>query len=298
MHDTLVFAQYFNIHGQRVCVESFDSKVSETLASDFSPFISPPFHTGDSDVFLLRVLPEKRRPLLWVPLLKTKRSVLFLSRPDERKICFFEKAWVHYLFGKRRCTVFCEDSKAAYETVYLVLLSYIGERLDLKEMHRIRGLGFSFQGKGAILLAKANERKEMVTKGLSEETPLLTKQRKMLAFPQKKSVSNTLEGETKVQWLFLVEPGQKGKTQVEEIHRLQSLWPLIKWLVVGHEIPQVWELYFRPSRQDLKEKAKVLFTRCRLAGELLLQSRVARLETAKDPHTTEEAIEEFLETRD
>lgn len=328
-----MFIQHLNIYGERIAVESFDSKITSDLAADFHYFLTPSFDFAEKDVFHLQVLPAKKRPAFWIPVFKTKRSTLFFSSVQERKVCFFEKAWVRYRFEERKCTVYCDTSDIAYETVYMVLLSYAGERLDTTMLHRIHGMGFTFRGKGAILLAPSGGGKstlalELIKRKefglLSDDTPILTKQGKMKAFPQRIATKESpevdkkfvrtfkrvehgekyvigggffeekIEPEAKVDWLLLMDSERTAFPQVDESARLSAIWPLFKWLVIGYETPQIWELYLRGSRQDLKEKAKIFARRCRVAGELLLQARVARVCSSSDPKKTEEAVIDFL----
>lgn len=331
-----MFATYLNVHGNRILVESYDSFSAESVANDFHYFKTAAFDPHLEGVFHLRLIPRKKKPLVWVPILKTKRSILYFSPAKERKVCFFEKAWVHYQFEEKKCTIYCDDKEIAYETVYLVLLSYIGESLDLSQTHRIHGMGFSFQGKGAILLAGSGGGKSTLAMELlkreefhllSDDTPLLSKNSRMLAFPQriatkdhpevdKKFVrkfkrvqhgekfvvkseyfQDKIRNEVAVKWLFLLDKDRNSQAEVDELNRLQLVWPLVKWLVVGYETPQIWELYLRVSRKDIQRKAKILFDRFLIASELLMKARIAKVKASTNPKETEEAMVEFLRER-
>ena len=332
-----MFTSRLNVHDKRVLIECFDSRVKSDLDHDFNYFLNKVFDSKAEEHFHLTVLPLNRRPRFWIPLLKTKRSILYASTPAVRRICFFNSAWLEYRFNEKKCTIYCDDPISAYEAVYLVLLSYLGEALGLGGMHRIHGMGFNYKGKGGIVLARSGGGKstlalELLKSGdfrlISDDTPVLNSNGEMLAFPQRIALSekpsvdvkflrrfkrfhhgekyvvgseyfaNQIAGSSKVDWLILLSEhalaGDSNESGTKEVSRVKVIWPLIKWLVVGYETPQIWELLLRPTREEFKNQTGILVGRLKTAAKLLMKSRVAVVRRGPTPDVTAERLTKSL----
>lgn len=329
-----MFASRLDVYGKRILIESFDSNVKTDLDHDFSYFLTQPFDPKSTDYFHVTIVPAQRRPRFWIPILKTKRSVLFLASAGTRRVCFFNSAWLEYSVKGKTCTIYSDQPTAAYEALYFVILSYLGEQLGLSGMHRIHGMGFSYKGQGVILLAPSGGGKSTLAmellkredfKIVSDDTPVLNEQGDMLAFPQRIALSEKpeiepkylrqfkrfnhsekfvigadyfnkkIQGSSEVQWLMILDSSGKKSVGVEEVSRLNFIWPVIKWLVLGLETPQIWELLLRSGRSHLKEQTKILIGRLRTAALLVSKSRVAVLERGPNPKATTEHLSSFLD---
>lgn len=327
-----MFASRLNVYGKKVLVECFDSSIKTDLDHDFSYFLTDPFDRKDTEFFHVSVLPEKRRPLLWLPLFKTKRSVLYAAPLNKRRVCFFDSAWLEYSFDELKCTIYSDNAISAYEAVYFVLLSYLGEHLAMSGMHRIHGMGFTFKGRGVILLAPSGGGKSTLAlellkneefRLLSDDTPVLDNTGKMLAFPQRIALKEKpdlenqylrkfkrfdhgekyvvgaeyfgpkIAGNSEVEWLMVLDSEGEDRAPYE-VSRLKFIWPVIKWLVIGYETPQIWELMLRPGRQEIKKQAKILFGRMQTALRLVAGSRVAVLKRGATPEETAQSLSRFL----
>ena len=82
--------------------------------------------------------------------------------------------------------------------------------------------------------------------------------------------------------------------EIYRTSRLCSVWPILKWMVIGYETPQVWEMYLRISPKELPAKVNILFKRLRSGFELWKQSNVAMLHLSGSPEATHPVIDKFL----
>lgn len=326
---------YLDIHGVKIRVSSHLSSVIDHLEHDFHYFLNDePQDFDGKDVFRLRMVAAGSPPQYWVPYFKTRRSSLYFSRPGERRVCFFGKAWVVYQFKNRFSEIYCSDSEVAYEACYLVLLSYIGESLDLQGLHRIHGLGFAVGEIGAILMAPSGGGKSRLgiellerstVKILSDDTPVLTSGAVMIPFPQRialkekplvedrfvRKFSRVLQGDkfvvgseyfinqisdpVKVRWLILVRRKKSEHASIDRSHRLNALWPVFKWLVIGYETPQIWELFLRLSLSEVWGKFLIFFRRLKTAFQLLRETRVVLMTLSADVEKSYQALGQFVQ---
>jgi hypothetical protein len=103
------------------------------------------------------------------------------------------RALLEYDLAAEQGDLWCEDEPLAHELAYLAVLSRVGDLLDRQGLHRVHGLGFSFQGRGGLLLLPMNGGKSRLAiellgrpefKLLSDDIPLLDRKgRDLLAFP-------------------------------------------------------------------------------------------------------------------
>ena len=300
-------------------VASFE--VVQRLKQDFHYFLAK---RDSSNCFRLTLVNSVDTPLGWKEKLDAGRFQLFRSPKRVRRVGFFKKAWVEYRYPKS-ATVYSTDRIAGYETLFLTLLSFVGEALDEKGWHRLHGYGLQFGEEGAVVMAASGTGKstlamEMIehseAKILSDDTPLVSGDG-MRAFPQrialkeKPSVPDTFlhtferEGHGKkyvlgssyfaekicdrssIAWLFLAKRSKSAA--VKELSKWHLVWPLFKWLVVGYETPQIWPLYVR----GVGGKLKILKSRIRAARQLFSQVRVASLGLSANPRETRHALESF-----
>src|SRR3989338_3221583 len=126
-----------NFYGIRVCVAG-EASLMARVESDFGYFKAPASETISFDI---QVLNKGARPPDWITLFRTRWSIFYLSRGRERRVCFFDKAWVAYRFELGECDIYCEDPDTSFEVVYLVILSAVGEELDRRGVHRVHGMG-------------------------------------------------------------------------------------------------------------------------------------------------------------
>lgn len=309
---------FLNFHGVTARVASVYAHVLEDLKNDFAYFLTGP---GESDLSLT-VQSLEVAPKGWIPLPRLGRSRFFLSPPGETRVAYFEKSRVVYRFHRGRCEVY-SDAATAYEVAYLMLLAYVGEALDRKGIHRIHGLGMTWRGDGMIVLAPSGGGKSTLALELlrspemailSDDVPWVNPRGEILAFPQRialktrptiapefvRTFRRVRYGEkfvvgsryfeqrivekSPLRWLVVID-SKRGSALLEKRSRIFLIWPLLRWLVLGLETPQVWEVFVRLTPSDLWAKAKILFSRARLAWRLGRQSQAASFRLS--PHVTE-----------
>jgi len=312
---------FADIHRVRVQLRSPYRSVIEHFNHDFHFFLAQKKKKGAD--LRIGLHPAARRPRHWRPLLRTSRSVIYVSGRGSRRIRFFDRAWVNYRFDEGRCDIYCDDETIAYEVCYLVALSYVGESLDRRGVHRIHGLGLSCRGRGTLVLAGSGTGKstlalEILQKPgmgiLSDDTPLIRQDGEMVAFPQRIGLKEAppaklrkhvrkfrrveygekfvlgshyfeqkITAQCPVDQVLLARRAGEQNSSIRPLPRAALAWPLLKWLVVGYETPQVWELFLRFSARDLWWKGWTLYSRSRAAMRLLLVDNVSELKLSEDP---------------
>ena len=313
------YKAYLDFHGVRVRITSHLRTVIADLEHDFAYFKSEKTAQGG---FRLSLHAETDLKVQWRRMVRGPRSELFFAPAGEQRIRFFARAWVSYRFAKNECDVYCDDPAIAYETVYLVLLSFVGETLDRRGLHRIHALGVNIASHGALLLGPSGTGKSTLAirllaaktaKLLSDDTPLIGKAAQMAAFPQRialretppvaakfvrkfkrveygekfvvgaKYFANQIADTSDVKWLMIAKRDGSETSHFEPVPRRHLAWPLVKWLVLGLETPQVWELMLRPSPRDALAKCKILGRRVRAGISLLKRCETGVFHLSSDP---------------
>ncbi|MBI5882425.1 MAG: hypothetical protein HZB91_04905 [Elusimicrobia bacterium] len=190
-----------DFHGTTVSISSDSPDLLKNLARDFAYFAVPdhsalasPGRTADqadSSLELRACAPPKnrlpaRQGLRW-------RSSSISSEGSLRRVDYEGRALLEYDLKAERGVLWSEDPDLMHELAYLAVLSRVGDLLDRKSLHRVHSLGFSFQGRGALLLLPMHGGKSRLGlellrhegfKLLSDDIPLLDgKGRTLVAFP-------------------------------------------------------------------------------------------------------------------
>lgn len=329
---------FLNVYGIGVQIESELPSWNEEIAHDFAYFVRkdlPPSVRKKS--FRLSLKTTKARPPFFFRTLHVGKTEFCLNVLGESRYRLFGRAWVRYHYRRRYGHIYCDDLKVGYEVCYLLLLSYLGERLDRRGLHRIHGLGIEQDRVGALVMAPSGTGKSTLALALlqkrasrmailSDDTPLV-KTNGMLAFPQRIALRefpeiaskyvrkfsrveygekfvigseffrHRVRSECKLKWLFITSRPGQHRTKICEVSRWRAAWPLMKWLVVGYETPQIWEFYLRPDPLDLLLKAGIAGKRIRTASRLLLGCRTATFELSSDPKESLAHLESFMAKR-
>jgi hypothetical protein len=83
-------------------------------------------------------------------------------------------------------------------------------------------------------------------------------------------------------WLVLLSRRGARTPRLVAVRRRRLVWPLVRWLVVGHETPQVVELFVRFSPRDVAKRFGILGSRLRVAAALLRTTETFTLELGTD----------------
>ncbi len=296
----------------------------------------------DFHYFLKPALKEKpdlalsfvARPPSWGKGRRIGRAELFFSRAGERRIKYFGSTWIEYRPEAGIARVLGAETPHLYEAALSVVLSFVGEWLDRRGLHRVHGLGISADGKGALFLAPSGTGKSTLALGLlkqtalallSDDTPLINGEGEMLSFPQRialkerptgfpskhlrkfrrakygekyvlgaEAFSKRIEDRASVRYV-LVTDRRPGEPSVEAMANWKLAWPLAKWLVLGFETPQMWELFLRPSAPDFRSKARILGSRLKAAAGLLKSAKAYRLVLGEDTTGNVEFVARLME---
>jgi GTPase SAR1 family protein len=94
--------------------------------------------------------------------------------------------------------VFCPDSHLRHEIVFLSILSLVGQNFDLRNIHRVHGLGLAVGNKAILILLPSGGGKTTLlldiiknefVKLISEDSPLIDRSGKAFPFPIRIGVS-------------------------------------------------------------------------------------------------------------
>ncbi len=181
-------SEEFDFHGIGLrlnATASFRENVFLKLKTDFSFARQIINKEPEISIVLKEPSTSDGQNLRGVPLFKT--PICRVYGKGRHRICDYGGGTqVHALNygGKRNFEIFSEDENLLYEVAYTLILSSVGEALDLKGYHRVHGLGFSFKdltyllilpsGGGKSALATLLREKQGV-KFFSDETPLIKK---------------------------------------------------------------------------------------------------------------------------
>ena len=320
---------HLDIHGVKLLVSLQNSAARQELHHDFSCFLIEEEQAG-GERFELVWRQARERPH-WVALYRTGRSRFYIAKWGGRRVSFFDRAWVEYQYWQKHATIYCDDPKVGYEVLYMTILSYAGEALDQRGIHKIHGLGISFKNMGGLLLAPSGTGKSTLLLELlcrkdigimSDDTPLVRGGR-MLAFPQRIAIREfpavdsrfvrkfsrveygekyvvgsdffraKIQAEAAVKWLFIVRRGEN--TAIVRMNRTRIIWPLTKWLVFGYETVQIRELFIRCTPRDLWARARILLSRSRAAVQLFCTCDVYGFSISGSNSNNADTLLQFLE---
>jgi hypothetical protein len=321
-----------HFHGVRVLIEGAPASVLSHFRHDFHYFLRKPSRARPDLKLRFRSKPPK-----WGKSRKVGRAELYFSKSGERRLKYFGSTWVEYRPEAGEAWIFGADDAHLYESALSVVLSFAGEWLDRQGVHRVHGLGVSSEGEGALFLAPSGMGKSTLALGLlketsldllSDDTPLLNGAGEMLSFPQRiatrekpegfeakhlrkfkrarygekfvlgaEAFSGRIEERVGVDKVIVTARGKGRAPALATMARWKLVWPLAKWLVLGFETPQMWELFLRPSPADFGRKAAILRSRLRVAAGLLKRAKAYRLELGEDRLANARLVEKFLEGR-
>jgi hypothetical protein len=298
-----------DVHGLGITCSSKTPSVAAHFRHDFHFFLA---REGAQTCFTLVHSENTDEPLHWRRLLAIGRLTFYRAPRGYRRIAYYGRAWIEYSFGEGRARVYCAEPGLAYEVCQSAVLSYLGEALDRRGIHRVHGLGLSFSGDGALLLAASGTGKSFLTLDLlnapgpsllSDDVPFV-RNGELLEFPHRIAIRERPEhmdeahvrkffktryGEKYVvsssgfhsrigskataRWIGLMSRKSEGAPELRFVGRIHLVLPLLRWLVAGHETPQMWELFLRFSPRDLAAKVRITFSRLSAAVSLLRGSR-------------------------
>ncbi len=214
-----------HVYGLHVELQSADGKTVDTIRREFRYFEGAP---GSADV-TIEVFDEEppfgSLPDI-APSVYTIDYVTYHSKQEVftdyhgRGIKIFRPEHNKYL-------VFSKSADLRHEISYLTILSTVGKFLDSIHIHRVHGLGITFNGKAILILlpemgGKSTLALQLLRSGevklLSEDSPLLNRRREILPFPLRLGVRPGGESGIPEKYLYpvnLVRAGIKIMIDIE-----------------------------------------------------------------------------------
>lgn len=181
---------YLRFYGIGLELKADDGHLVENIKRDFSFFLS---NNSKADIKIegiserpdFKIIPQK------IPFFRTRDALCYESR-RVKFINYLDKALSVYNLKEESCRIICSDSNLLHEITYITILSRIGEKLDLKSIHRIHALGFTYKNNGILCLGHRTGGKTTLGLGLlntahvkliSDDTPLINRNYLLLPFP-------------------------------------------------------------------------------------------------------------------
>ena len=167
-----------DLHGVRVGIVCEDDQLLEEYRRDFAYFASSSENKPDIRLEV-RIAPPAPAPIRTT---LTWRSARIWDSGGSRRVDYEGRASLEYDFAREEVLLRGEDRDLLHELGYLAVLSRAGERLDLRGLHRVHALGFTYHGRGGLLVLPMNGGKsrlglELLGRSgfglLSDDIPLL-----------------------------------------------------------------------------------------------------------------------------
>ncbi|MBN1823103.1 MAG: hypothetical protein JW803_02160 [Endomicrobiales bacterium] len=180
----------FSFYGIRVSVTG-DGKIAERLSRDFSFFLKDSGAEADIKVTVKLDVPDPAG-IKHAGLSHTFGDIRVFDEGQVRRIDYSGEALSVYDYASDSCTITSHNSDLLHELAYLVVLSRLGEFLDLRGIHRMHAAGFELGGQGfACLMPQAGGKTTLLlelmknekVKLLSDDTCLLDGSMRIVPFP-------------------------------------------------------------------------------------------------------------------
>ncbi|MBU0761969.1 MAG: hypothetical protein KKD39_02995 [Candidatus Altiarchaeota archaeon] len=262
-----------------------------------------------------------------------KDSISFAS--GESKIVDYRgKALSIYDFSTESGKLISPDPARLYELSYLLLLSRVGELLDLKGMHRVHGFAINAGSDGVLaLLPEGCGKTTLFTsiiglngiQALSDDTPLI-KGDMLFAFPTRISMcksdskdipskhkrkfirtdrqtkylvnldyfSPTISDPVKLKRLVICERNLSQDASINKASRLRAIWPLTRDMVFGLGVPQLVEHFLRNTPEDTLKKAAILIRRIWTALRAICSSQTYMFKMGLNKEVNARVLSDFL----
>jgi hypothetical protein len=299
----------FDFWGVTASVSSESAEIVEDLRRDFSFFEK---ESADADIRLRCELKDPSDVKLppYEAIRYGKDSITY-GRGGLQATDYRGEGLTVYDFKRESGEVYAKDRARLHELAYLLIMSRVGERLDMRGLHRVHGFALERNGDGFIFLMPEGGGKTTLAlrlmrlgglRLLSDDTPIVDG-RDIFAFPLRIGLSPADAEGIPPKWRrdfkrtgrrdkVLVDVGYFGeavakraaakmiivgvrtlsdKPMIERVSRLRLLRPLTRDLVFGLGIPQVVEHFLRGTADDIPRKMWI-FAR-RLWCALLLAAR-------------------------
>lgn len=266
----------------------------------------------------------------------TPRYIIYKDG-ESRWIEYYEgRAYCHWNFQTNSGTIWSTDQTLLHELTYLVILSRVGEALDQLGLHRVHAGGFAKKGKGFILVLPSGGGKTTLTtqlmhldntvKLISDDTPIITDDGRLHAFPCRLGFTSKPEGFTDddIRPFFRAEHGLKwlvdlssfdGRIQAScplegiiigrrsltapayfsRVHKIRVMKDIFSSLVVGVGLPQLVEFILCSSPRELWRFFRSVCFRMKTAISIILTAKTYEIGLGPDINQNTRCLSDLVE---
>lgn len=323
------------VHGVRLVLDSENSDLQEQFLEDFA--ISPPSEPTAALRLVLGSTHERPGNWIPWFVTKASTLYLPNPFSPEKRISFFKSVWVRYSPSRGTAFIYGDRRDALYEVASMVAQSFLGEQFDKRGWHRLHALGIVVGREASLLMGPSGRGKSTLAwhflgntrvKLLGDDLPWIHRSGEVRGFPQRIALrcpppvprefvrivrrecygskyvlsrrffEDRIASVSPVRHLILLSKGLgNGPARCHRISRVSLILPLLKWLVVGFETPQIWQLYLRGSVFAVLRGIRTVFSRLHTALALLVNSTCWRLELSSAPEADATLVVRTLEKR-
>ncbi|MCC6263413.1 MAG: hypothetical protein IT169_07540 [Bryobacterales bacterium] len=213
-------SRYFSVHGFEFLLTGTSEQAISGIASDFAYFQAP--DSGRENGCMVLELNEGSPVYDGLPVCDasayTPRNVVYRSGGRRlldyggRGLGILDEAAQHFSMKS-------EDSDLVYEAAYLFLLSRIGEHLDARRLHRLHALAMSYRGRSILVLLPMGGGKSTLgaellknpdIRILSDDSPIIARDARALAYPLRLGLLKGREGEIPPEFIRMIDRMEFG----------------------------------------------------------------------------------------
>jgi hypothetical protein len=322
-----------SFYGVNVLIESTLDSLLSLLKKDFSFFVveSLPVSTMGLAITVKKENYQDKIPKNLVAISQSQTCLTY-EENHLRYNDYYGEALAIFNYAQESCEIFGEDEARLHEIVYLIILSRVGLMHDKIGIHRLHAFAVNYHDvnlvgmmpmKGGKSTLFMNLIQNPAIEILSDDSPLIDQQGKILPFPIRLGLQEKPEGyayytmnrklygekylidvadlkskigtEKPFTVLFQGRRSTYNDCQIIHCSKLKMLVHLSKNLVVGLGLPMVIEYFFMTGLQDKIEKVKITWLRVLASLHLLMKSDCYEIYLTSHPEKNTKAILEFIE---
>ncbi|OGS06290.1 MAG: hypothetical protein A2270_07625 [Elusimicrobia bacterium RIFOXYA12_FULL_51_18] len=189
---------FINAYGVTLRFETADTGLLNEISEDFTYFSVP--DSGDPVVTIKAVVapPDAATWKGARKLFKSSKWTVFETHCGTRVVLYPEGLMCEYDYSAEIGKLSSENTALLREISYLLILSRLGEKLDLCGLHRVHALAAAFDGAGILLTAPSGGGKTTLLmalagdpdfKILADDTPLVDSHGTLFPFPLRAGLS-------------------------------------------------------------------------------------------------------------
>jgi len=327
-----------NLHfyGLNLGLQSHDAEVVDSIRLDFSYFQTESSNTDVKITVFNEAPPYDELPNLCAAFY-TPRNVCY-RKNETTYIDYSGKALSIYNSKKKTCYIYGKNKHLIHEISYLCILSIVGQFLDSKKIHRVHALGVSRRGKAILILLPIGGGKTTLAleflkskdvKLLSEDTPLITPQGKILPFPLRIGVQLGQNIDVPQKYIRRIERMEYGpktlidigyfydrigtisepgiiivgertlgtQSKIEPLSKLKAVNAFVKNAVVGLGIYQGLEFLLEKGTWEILNKSGLAFSRFKNSLKIINRSKLYRFIIGRDRQKNYNTLLDFIKRK-